>query len=126
MSGGFPDGGVLRGRRFPVWQRDYLALMAQRDLPAWGLSARPQLTDRLLHMLSLVQGQPWNASALGQSLGLSYHTVSGYLDYLEGAYLIRRLPPWRGNLRKRLTKSPKVYLRDTGLLHALLRIGSRS
>jgi hypothetical protein len=126
LNGGFPDGGALRGRRFPAWQRDYLALMAQRDLPAWGLPARPQVTERLLHMLSIVHGQPWNASALGQSLGLSYHTVNGYLDYLEGAYLIRRLPPWSGNLRKRLTRSSKVYLRDTGLLHALLRIGSRT
>lgn len=126
LNGGFPDGGALRGGRFPVWQRDYLALMAQRDLPAWGLPARPQVTDRLLHMLAVAHGQLWNASAVGQSLGLSYHTVNGYLDYLEGAYLIRRLAPWSGNLRKRLTRSPKVYLRDTGLLHALLRIGSRT
>jgi predicted AAA+ superfamily ATPase len=100
--------------------------MAQRDLPAWGLPARPQVTDRLLHMLSAVHGQVWNASALGQSLGLSYHTVNGYLDYLEGAYLIRRLAPWSGNLRKRLVRSPKVYLRDSGLLHALLGIGTRT
>jgi len=124
LTGGFPDGGVLRPARFPVWQRDYLALMAQRDLPAWGLAARPQVTDRLLHMLAAVNGQPWNASALGQSLGLSYHTVNGYLDDLEGAYLVRRLAPWSGNLRKRLVRSPRVYLRDSGLLHALLRIGS--
>jgi len=124
LTGGFPDGGVLRRARFPAWQRDYLALMAQRDLPAWGLAARPQVTDRLLHMLATVNGQPWNASALGQSLGLSYHTVNGYLDYLEGAYLVRRLAPWSGNLRKRLVKSPRVYLRDSGLLHALLRVGS--
>lgn len=126
LYGGFPDGGALRAQRFPVWQRDYLASMAQRDLPAWGLSARPQMTDRLLHMLSAVQGQPWNASALGQSLGLSYHTVNGYLDFMEGAFLIRRLAPWSGNIRKRLTRSPKVYLRDSGLLHALLRVGSRA
>jgi uncharacterized protein len=126
LTGGFPDGGALRARRFPVWQRDYLALMAQRDLPAWGLPARPQVTDRLLHMLSAVQGQPWNASALGQSLGLDYHTVNGYLDFLEGAYLVRRLLPWSGNIRKRLTRSPKVYVRDSGLLHALLRVGSRA
>lgn len=125
LAGGFPDGGVLGARTFPSWQRDYLALMAQRDLPAWGLAARPQVTDRLLHMLAAVHGQAWNASALGQSLGLSYHTVNGYLDYLEGAYLVRRLAPWSGNLRKRLTRSPKVYVRDTGLLHALLRAASR-
>jgi predicted AAA+ superfamily ATPase len=126
LNGGFPDGGVLRVRRFPAWQRDYLALMAQRDLPAWGLTARPQATERLLHMLAAAHGQPWNASALGQSLGLSYHTVNGYLDFLEGAYLVRRLAPWSGNIRKRLTRSPRVYLRDSGLLHVLLRIGSRT
>ena len=125
LAGGFPDGGVLGGRSFPDWQHDYLALMAQRDLPGWGLPSRPQMTDRFLHMVAAVQGQPWNASALGQSLGLSYHTVNGYLDYLEGAYLVRRLAPWSGNLRKRLVRNPRVYLRDPGLLHALLGIGSR-
>ncbi len=126
LNGGYPDGGILRGRGFPAWQRDYLALMAQRDLPSWGLPARPQVTDRLLHMLAAVHGQIWNASSLAQSLGLSYHTVNGYLDFLEGAYLIRRLAPWSGNLRKRLTKSPKFYFRDVGLLHALLGVGSRA
>ncbi|MCC6195248.1 MAG: ATP-binding protein [Burkholderiales bacterium] len=126
LAGGFPDGGVLRAARFPSWQEDYLALMAQRDLPAWGLPARPQVTTRLLHMLAAAHGQIWNASALGQSLGLSYHTVNSYLDFLEGSYLIRRLSPWSGNLRKRLTKSPRVYFRDSGLLHALLRVASRT
>jgi predicted AAA+ superfamily ATPase len=124
LKGGFPAGGVLGTRVFPGWQRDYLALMAQRDLPAWGLPARPQVTGRLLHMLAAVHGQVWNASALGQSLGLSYHTVAGYLDWLEGAFLVRRLAPWSGNLRKRLIRSPRVYLRDAGLLHALLGIRS--
>ena len=125
LAGGYPDGGVLGARVFPTWQRDYLALMAQRDLPAWGLAARPQVTDRFLHMLAAVHGQAWNASALGQSLGLSYHTVNSHLDFLEGAFLVRRLLPWSGNLRKRLSGSPKVYVRDTGLLHALLRASSR-
>lgn len=125
VNGGFPDGGALHPRRFPTWQHDYLGLMTQRDLPSWGLPARPQVTGRLLHMLAAVHGQMWNASALGQSLGLSYHTVNDYLDYLEGAYLIRRLQPWSGNLRKRLTRSPRVYVRDTGLLHALLGVVSR-
>jgi predicted AAA+ superfamily ATPase len=125
LQGGFPDGGILRRRSAFDWQRDYLALMAQRDLPAWGLPARPQVTDRLLHMLALAHGQAWNASAIGQSLGLSYHSVNGYLDFLEGAFLVRRLSPWSGNLRKRLVRSPRVYLRDSGLLHALLRTESR-
>lgn len=126
LQGGFPDGGMLRAGRFPTWQRDYLALIAQRDLPAWGLPARPQVTQRLFHMLAAVHGQICNASMLGQSLGLSYHTVNSYLDFLEGAYLIRRLQPWSGNLRKRVVKSPKVYLRDSGLVHSLLHVTDRT
>jgi hypothetical protein len=73
-------------------------------------------------MLTAVHGQTWNASQIGQSLGLSYHTVNSYVDYLAGAFLIRRLPPYRPNIRKRLIKSPKIYWRDTGLLHAQLNI----
>ncbi|MGH8704535.1 MAG: ATP-binding protein [Burkholderiales bacterium] len=126
LQGGFPDGGILGGERFPAWQRDFAALMAQRDLPAWGLPATPQVTQRLMHMLAAVHGQVWNASNLGSSLGLSYHTVNRYLDFLEGAYLVRRLAPWSGRIGKRLVKSPRIYLRDSGVLHALLGIDSRN
>ncbi len=122
LTGGYPDGGVLGGSPFPRWQVDYLSLLAQRDLPGWGLTAKPQVTDRFLRLLAAVHGQIWNASRLGQSLGLSYQTVNTYLDYLVGAYLIRRLQPWHANLRKRLVKSPKIYWRDSGLLHALLNV----
>lgn len=125
LQGGFPDGGILGGSGFPSWQRDYAALMAQRDLPAWGLPAKPRVTQRLMHMLAAVHGQIWNASGLGQSLGLSYHTVNTYLDFLEGAFLVRRLAPWTARISKRLVKSPRVYLRDSGLLHALLGISDR-
>jgi predicted AAA+ superfamily ATPase len=118
--GGYPDGGALAEGRFPLWQKDYLTLLAQRDLPAWGLPARAPMTSRLLRMIAAVHGQVWNASQIGQSLGVSYHTVNGYLDYLEGAFLIRRLPPFHANIGKRLVKSPRVYWRDSGLLHALL------
>jgi uncharacterized protein len=121
LTGGYPDGGVLSPRRYPQWQLDYLALLAQRDLPNWGLPARPQMTDRFLRMLAAVHGQVWNASQLGQSLGLSYQTVNTYLEYIEAAFLVRRLPPYVPNIRKRLVRSPRVYWRDTGLLHALLR-----
>jgi predicted AAA+ superfamily ATPase len=126
LYGGFPEGGVLDAGRFPAWQLDYLTLLTQRDLPSWGLPAKPQTTDRLLRMLAALHGQPWNASQVGQSLGLSYHTVNDYLDYLEGAFLIRRLPAFQVNIRKRLVKSPKMYWRDTGLLHAWLNVNSRS
>jgi predicted AAA+ superfamily ATPase len=118
--GGFPDGGVLGAGSYPRWQRDYLTLLAQRDLPNWGLPARPQVTLKLMRMLAALNAQAWNASQVGQSLGLSYHTVNSYVDFLAGAYLVRRLEPWSANLGIRLTKSSKLLWRDSGVLHALL------
>lgn len=119
--GGFPDGGVLGGGAYPVWQESYLRAMAERDLPMWGLPAKPMVTQRLFRMVAAEQGAILNLSKLGQSLGLSHHTVSAYLDQLEGAFLIRRLPPFAANLRKRLVKAPRLYWRDSGVLHALLQ-----
>ncbi len=75
-------------------------------------------------MSAAVHGQVLNLSRLGQSLGLSHPTVSSYLDYLEGAFLVRRLRPFAANMKKRLVRSPKLYWRDSGLLHALLRVQS--
>jgi len=126
LTGGFPDGGCLRAGAFPVWQTDYLNLLTQRDLPNWGLPAQPQTTSRLLKMLAAVHGQIWNASQLGKSLGLSYHTVNSYVDYLVGAFLIRRLPSYHANIKKRLLKSPKIYWRDSGVLHSLFNVTDRS
>jgi len=122
LRGGFPDGGILRSVRYPQWQQDYLALLTQRDLPNWGLSVKPQMMQRLLKMLAAVHGQLWNASQIGQGLGLSYHTVNNYVHFLEGAFLIRKIQPWSANLRKRLVRSPKCYWRDTGILHSLLGV----
>jgi predicted AAA+ superfamily ATPase len=123
LRGGFPR--VVTGpERFPSWARDYLENLSYRDLPSWGWSASPQVTDRFLNMLAVLHGQSWNASQVGASLGLSHPTVERYLDFLEGTFLIRRLRPWTGNLRKRLRKAPKVYWRDSGLLHALLGMDS--
>jgi predicted AAA+ superfamily ATPase len=125
LCGGYPDGGVLDPGRYPQWQRDYLSMLTQRDLPNWGLPARPQTTSRMLRMLAAVHGQAWNASQIGQSLGLNYKTVNSYVDYLVGAFLIRRLEPYHASIRKRLVKRPKVYWRDSGLLHALLNVPGR-
>jgi uncharacterized protein len=127
LRGGYPDGGVIDASRpgFPQWQHDFLAVLARRDLPDWGLPAKPQVTERLLRMLAALHGQTWNATQVGQSMGLDYKTVNTYLDYLEGAFLIRRLLPYHANIRKRLVKSPKLYWRDTGLLHALLNVPDR-
>ena len=93
LCGGYPDGGVLTGKGFPRWQRSYLELLALRDLPTWGLPARFGVTQRLLHMIAIAHGQQWNASSIGKSMALSYHTINRYMDYLEGAFLVRRLPP---------------------------------
>jgi uncharacterized protein len=122
LRGGFPDGGILDPAGFPQWQRDYLALLTQRDLPNWGLPARPEVTQRLLRMVAALNGQLWNASQIGQSLALSYMTVNNYMDYLAGAFLVRRLPSYQANLRKRLVKRPRYFWRDSGLLHALLAV----
>lgn len=112
----------MDAKAYPRWQSSYLTLLAQRDLPAWGLPAKPQVISRLLKMVAAVNGQAWNASQLGQSLGLDYKTVNSYLDYLTGTFLVRRLLPYQTNMRKRLVKTPKVYWRDSGLLHAMLNV----
>ena len=120
LRGGYPDGGILKPTMFPQWQNDYLDTLATRDLPIWGLPAKPQQTLRLLHMLAALHGQPLNASHLGSSLALDHKTVLRYCDYLEGAFLIRRLQSYFPNVGKRLVKTPRVYWRDSGLLHALM------
>lgn len=122
MRGGYPDGGVLNADSFPRWEQDYLRLMAERDLPVWGLTAEPRMTERLLRMTAALDAQPQNLSQLGQSLGISHPTVRGYLDFLDGAYLIRRIAPFHANIRKRLVKAPRLYWRDSGLLHSLMGV----
>lgn len=124
--GGYPDGGILgMASGYPGWHENYLRLMVERDLPNWGLPSKPAQSMRLLQILAATNGTVQNASSLGQALGVSYHTVQAYLDYLEGVFLIRRLQPWQANIRKRLVKSPKIYWRDTGLLHSLLKWDAR-
>lgn len=122
LYGGFPDGGILKKKNFPQWQNDYLNILVTRDLPKWGLPAKPIVTERFLYMIAATHAQSWNASSIGKSLGLSHHTVNDYLDFLEGTFLIRRLYPFSANIKKRLVKSPKVYWRDTGLLHSMLNV----
>jgi hypothetical protein len=119
LRGGFPD--ALR-RSFRDWWESYLRTSVERDLPQLGVGADPILLRRLLTMLAHAQGGLLNASSLGQALGVSYHTVQRYLDVLEKTFLVRRLPPFHRNVRKRLVKAPKLHLRDTGLLHYLLNL----
>ena len=121
LKGGFPD--ALKGD-FREWWEAYLQTYVERDLPRLGLSPDPLLLRRLITMLAHQQGGLLNSSQLANSLGCSNHTARRYIDLLEQTYLARVLPPYHRNVGKRLTKSPKVYLRDTGLLHHVLNIST--
>jgi uncharacterized protein len=121
LRGGFPDA-LLGDSR--AWWEAYLRLVLERDLPQYGVRADPVFMRRLLTMIAHQHGGLLNSSALGNSLGVSHHTLLRHLDVLESIYLVRRLPPYFRNIGKRLTKAPKVYLRDSGLLHHLLNISS--
>jgi uncharacterized protein len=125
LKGGFPD--ALRGSSqgsWRAWWESYLRLVLERDLPQYGVRADPLFMRRLLTMLAHQHGGLLNTSALGGSLGVSHHTLLRHLDVLESIYLLRRLPPYFRNVGKRLTKAPKAYLRDSGLLHHLLNIST--
>jgi hypothetical protein len=121
LKGGFPD--ALRGRHVDWWE-SYLRTVLERDLPGYGVAADPVFMRRVLTMLAHAQGGLVNASRLGAALGVSFHTVQRHLSVLERIFLLRRLPPYFRNVGKRLVKAPKLYLRDTGLLHYLLNIRS--
>jgi uncharacterized protein len=125
LKGGFPDAlrGPSRGA-WRAWWESYLRLVLERDLPQYGVRADPLFMRRLLTMLAHQHGGLLNTSALGGSLGVSHHTLLRHLDVLESIYLLRRLPPYFRNVGKRLTKAPKAYLRDSGLLHHLLNIST--
>jgi predicted AAA+ superfamily ATPase len=121
LKGGFPD--ALRDEHREWWEA-YLRMVLERDLPQYGVAADPIFMRRLLTMLAHQQGGQFNASALANALGVSYHTVQRHVETLEAVFLVRRLAPYFRNVGKRLTKSPKLYLRDSGLVHHLLNIGT--
>ena len=118
--GGFPPiHGLREFRARSEWFSAYVSTFLERDLPALGLGFPARRLRTLWTMLTHVHGNLLNVSDLARSLAVSTHTVAGDLDVLEGAYMIRRLQPFHVNVQKRLTKSPKLYVRDTGLLHFL-------
>ena len=123
FRGGFPVAFLERDDRARrEWLEAYTRTFIERDLPALGIEVSAPQMRTLWTMLAHVNGGLWNASQLAASLGVSYHTVNRYVDVLEHAFLVRRLPPYHVNVAKRLVKSPKVYFRDTGLLHYFLGI----
>ncbi len=102
------------------WRDDFVQTFLERDIRKFGVEVPAQVLRRLWTMLAHYHGQLWNASELSRSLGEAHTTVKRHLDILSGALMVRQLPPWFENLGKRQVKAPKVYLRDSGMLHALL------
>ena len=125
LRGGFPDSFQAASDRASMdWRLDFLRTYLERDIPALGPRIPAATLRRFWTMLAHVQGGLLNAAALAEGLGVSGQTVGRYLDLLVDLMLVRRLQPWHENVGKRLVKSPKVYVRDSGIVHALLGIGT--
>ncbi len=124
--GGFPPSFLAASDLDSLqWRLDFLRTFVERDLRLLGYDLPPDMLRRFLVMLAHYHGQLWNASEIGRSLQVAHPTTRRYLDLMSGAFLVRQLPPWFENTGKRMVKSPKVYIRDSGLLHALLGLDSR-
>ena len=125
LRGGFPRSFLAAtdeaSRR---WRDDFVQTFLERDIRKFGVEVPAQVLRRLWTMLAHYHGQLWNASELSRSLGEAHTTVKRHLDILSGALMVRQLPPWFENLGKRQVKAPKVYLRDSGMLHALLGLST--
>ncbi|MBV6429588.1 MAG: hypothetical protein KIPDCIKN_04148 [Haliscomenobacter sp.] len=125
--GGFPDAWQAPTDELSFhWRESFTRTYVERDLQFLGFNADPIRFRTFLQMLASVHGSLWNAESLGRSLGLSGNTVKHYLGFLESSFFVRVLPPFFTNISKRLVKSPKIYLTDTGLLHVLLGIRQQS
>jgi hypothetical protein len=119
--GGFPPLYQLKtAAEKREWIESYISTFLSQDLPGLGVTVAPTRLRRFWTMAAHLHGQILSLSELARAMDLSYHTISHYLDILEGAFVIRRLQPYHANLGKRLVKSPKLYIRDTGILHSLL------
>ncbi|MCG8457464.1 MAG: ATP-binding protein [Holophagales bacterium] len=125
LRGGFPRSFLAGTDRISYrWRTEFVRTFLERDIPALGFRVAPEAMERFWSMLAHYHGELWNGHELARSLGISAPTVRNYLDILVSTFLVRRLAPWHENLSKRQVKSPKIYFRDTGLLHNLLHIQS--
>jgi hypothetical protein len=126
LQGGFPEPALNESSKFKqTWYGSFIQSYIYRDLPSLGLSANPNTIRQLMMMLASLNGATLNYSMLAKSIGLSVPTVKTYLGYFANAFLITELVSWHVNVKKRLVKSPKIYFRDTGMLHYLLGIKNR-
>ena len=128
FRGGFPNALLAKtDKESKEWLSDFIRSYAERDLAhLFGVSLSSVLLRNFWSMLAHANGNIWNAETFARSLGVTAPTVLRYLDFLEGGYMVRRLQPWFVNATKRLVKAPKIYIRDTGLLHRLLAVASFS
>ncbi len=125
LRGGFPRSYLARTEQDSTsWRREFIQTLLERDFPQWGVRVPSVALLRFWTMLAHYHGQTWNSSEPARALGVSPSTVRRYLDLLTDALMIRQLQPWHVNVGKRQVKSPKVYVRDSGLLHHLLGLGS--
>jgi predicted AAA+ superfamily ATPase len=123
LRGGFPRSFLAPDvDTSDAWRRDFIRTYLERDLPVLGINLSPGTLRRFWTMVAHCHGQIWNSSRLAGSLGVAHTTVRSYLDVLCDTFMVRQLPPFIANTGKRQVKSPKVYLRDSGLLHALLGV----
>jgi predicted AAA+ superfamily ATPase len=123
LRGGYPDSYLASSdSRSVLWRENFLRTYVERDIPQLGFQIPALQLRRLLTMCAHSQGQLFNSSKLGESLGVSYQTVRRYIDLMEQTFIIRSIPPFEKNVKKRLVKSPKIYVRDSGLLHRLLQV----
>ncbi len=126
LRGGFPLSFTARTDVDSfAWRRQFLQTFLERDMPQLGVTISALALRRFWNMVAHYHGQIWNAAELARALALNESTVRRYLDLMTGVFMVRQLPPWFENLGKRQVKAPKVYVRDSGLLHALLGIGNR-
>ena len=125
LRGGFPRSYLSEDETTSaLWREDFIRSHLERDIPALGISIPAETLRRFWVMVSHYHGQTLNLSELGRSFGVSDHTVRRYLEILSGTFMIRLLPPWHANVGKRLVKAPKLYIRDSGLFHALHAIAT--
>jgi len=126
LRGGFPRSFLADDEAASfAWREDFIRTFLERDIRMFGVNVPPDTLRRLWTMVAHYHGQIWNSSEVGRSLGEAHTTVKRHLDILSGALVVRQLPPWFENLGKRQVKSPKVYVRDSGVLHALAGLPSR-
>jgi predicted AAA+ superfamily ATPase len=127
LRGGFPRSYLAHTEASSLeWRQDFIRTFLERDIPQLGFQIPARRLERLWQMLAHIQGRLLNSSKLGESLGVSHHTVRTYVEMLEQTFMLRTLSPYAANLKKRLVKSPKIYIRDTGILHALLDIETQN